>query len=463
MRDFARKENGVSMNDDLPHIRGPVLHPSQEGFDGETSGYNLLLRHQPALVVGATGPADVMAAVRFSAERRMPVAVQATGHGPSVAADGAIFINTKRMTGVRIDPDANTVRVEAGVRWGQVVHEAAAHGLAPLNGSAPNVGAVSYVLGGGVPMLGRRFGYAADHVREIDVVTADGRLRQVSAEREPDLFWALLGSKGNHGVVVSLEMDLVPVARLYGGGMYFAGEAFADILHLYRAWAETVPEQMGSSVLLIKLPDIPDVPEPIRGRHVIHVRFAWSGPIEEGERWVHPFRDVGRPLIDTVRDMPYREVGSIHDEPTVPVAFLSKNTMLRSLDNAAVDALLEVAGPGTDPQYLVEIRHFGAALSRAPSVSNAIGRRDAAFSLYSGSVVTPGRDDELRAAQAKLHERLRPWATGGVCLNFLTGPEVTTDELRSAYLPADFVRLAALKKRYDPENMFRINHNISPA
>jgi UDP-N-acetylenolpyruvoylglucosamine reductase len=451
------------MNGDRPDTRGPVMHPGDEGFDGEIRGYNLLIRHQPALVVGATGPADVMAAVRFAAKRGMPVAVQATGHGPSVAADGAVFITTTRMTGVRVDPGTNTVRVEAGVRLGQVVHEAAAHDLAPLNGSAPDVGAVSYVLGGGVPMLGRRFGYAADHVRHIDVVTADGRLRQVSAEREPDLFWALRGSKGNHGVVVSLEMDLVQVARLYGGGMYFAGDLSADVLHLYRAWAETVPEQMGSSVLLITLPDIPDVPEPIRGRHVIHVRFAWSGLIEEGERWVRPFRDVGRPLIDTVRDMPYRDVGSIHNEPTVPVRFLSKNTMLRSLDKAAVDALLEVAGAVADSQYLIEIRHFGAALSLAPRVPNAIGRRDAAFSLYSGSVVTPGRDEELRAAQVKLHERLRPWATGGVCLNFLTGPEITTDVLRSAYLPADFERLAALKKNYDPENIFRINHNIPPA
>jgi UDP-N-acetylenolpyruvoylglucosamine reductase len=451
------------MNEDLPHARGPVIRPGDEGFDGETRGYNQLITHRPALVVGVTGPADVMAAVRFAAERRMPVAVQATGHGPSVAADGAVFINTKRMTGVRVDPIANTVRVEAGVRSGQVVHEAAAHGLAPLNGSAPEVGAVSYVLGGGVPMLGRRFGYAADHVRQIDVVTADGQLHQASAEREPDLFWALRGSKGNHGVVVSLEMDLVPVARLYGGGMYFAEESSADVLHLYRAWAETVPEQMGSSVLLITLPNITDVPAPIRGRPVIHVRFAWSGLVEEGERWVRPFRDVGRPLIDTVREMPYREVGSIHHEPTIPVPFLSKHSMLRSLDTAAVDALLEVAGPAADPQYLVEIRHFGAALSRVPRVPNAIGRRDAAFSLYSGSVVTPGREDELRATQATLHERLRPWATGGACLNFLAGPDVTIDELRSAYLAEDFARLVALKIQYDPDNMFRINHNIPPA
>jgi UDP-N-acetylenolpyruvoylglucosamine reductase len=448
---------------DVPRTSGPVLQPMDEGFDAEISGYNTLVVHQPALVVGATGAADVVAAVRFAAERKMPVAVQATGHGPSIPADGAVFINTKRMRGVRIDPTERTARIEAGVRWGQVVHEASEHGLAPLNGSAPDVGVISYVLGGGVPMLGRRFGYAADHVRQIDVVTADGQLVQVSAEREPDLFWALRGGKGNHGVVVSLELDLVPVARLYGGGMYFDAEATPAVMQAYRAWTETVPEEMGSSVLLIKLPDIPDVPAPIRGRYVCHVRFAWSGPIEEGEGWVRPFREVGRPLMDDVRDMPYREVGSIHHEPTVPVPFLARNTMLRALDESAVKSLLAVAGPSMDPPYLVELRHFGGALSRPARVPNAIGRRDATFSLYSGSVVRPGTYDALRAAQETLHERLRPWATGGVCANFLTGPAVTTDVLRSAYLPTDFERLVALKKRYDPDNVFRINHNIAPA
>jgi FAD/FMN-containing dehydrogenase len=452
------------LSDDLPPTRGPLLQAGQDhdAFQAEIGGYNLLVRHRPALVVGAVGAADVMAAVRFAAARGMPVAVQATGHGPSVPADGAVFISTRRMSGVRVDPVARTVRIEAGARWGQVVHEAAAHGLAPLNGSAPEVGAISYVLGGGVPILGRRFGYAADHVRQIDVVTADGELRQVSAEREPDLFWALRGSKGNHGAVVSLEMDLFPVARLYGGGMYFGAGAAGDVLRRYRAWVQTVPEQMGSSVLLITMPDIPAVPAPIRGRHVTHVRFAWSGPVEEGERWVRPFRELAPPLIDSTRDMPYREVGSIHNEPTAPVPFLARNTMLRALEEAAIEPLLALAGPDAAAPYLVELRHFGGALSRPPQVPNAVGRRDGAFCVYTGSVVEAGREDELRAAQGALHDRLRPWSTGGVCLNFLTGPEVTPEILRSGYLPADFDRLAALKRRYDPENVFRINHNISP-
>lgn len=449
------------MSDDLSRIRGVVLKPGQDGFDTEISGYNRLVQHQPAVVVGATGAADVLEAVRFAARREMPVAVQATGHGASVPADGAVFINTSRMRGVHVDAVARTVRMEAGVRWGQVVHEAAAHGLAPLNGSAPDVGAIAYALGGGVPMLGRRFGYAADHVRQIDVVTADGQLRQVSAEREPDLFWALRGSRGNHGVVVSLEMDLVPIARLYGGGMYFAAESTSDVLRLYRTWTQTMPDQMGSSVLLITMPDIPEVPEQIRGRYVSHVRFAWSGPIDDGEQSVRPFRKLAQPLIDTVRDMPYREIGSIHNDPNAPVPFIAQNTLLSGLDEEAVDALLESAGPDAAAPYFVELRHFGGAMSRPPLVPNAIGRRDNAFCVYTGSTVAPGRREELRAAQAVLHERLRR-LSAGACLSFLSGA-ISPETLRSAYAPADFERLTVLKRRYDPANVFRINHNIPPA
>jgi hypothetical protein len=449
------------MNSTLSSIRGPVLEPGRDGFDAELAGYNRLVAHRPGLVVGATGAADMIAAVRHAAAFSLPVAVQATGHGPSVPADGAVFISTRRMTGVRVDPATRTVRIEAGVRWGQVVHEAAVHGLAPLNGSAPDVGAISYVLGGGVPMLGRRFGYAADHVHQIDVVTADGELRQVSTEREPDLFWALLGSKGNHGLVVSLEMTLFPVAGLHGGGMYFDADATPGVLRHYSSWVETVPEEMGSSVLLIAMPDLPALPALLRGKYVSHVRFAWSGAPDEGERWIRPFREFG-PLHDTVRDMPYREVGSIHAEPTDPVPFLGRNTMIRRLDAGAVEVLLELAGADAAAPYLVEIRHFGGALARAPRVANAIGKRDGAFCVYTGSVVAPGRLAELRSAQAVLHDRLKPWATG-VCINFLSGPDVTHDELRSGYLPTDFERLVQLKRQYDPHNLFRINHNLLEA
>ncbi|WP_373048709.1 FAD-binding oxidoreductase [Vulgatibacter sp.] len=441
---------------------GPVLRPGDAAYDQERAGYNQLVEHHPALIVGATDAADVAAAVGFARTRGLPVAIQATGHGISVPADGAVFINTRRMAGIRIDPEQRTARVEAGVRAGALVQAAAEHGLAPLNGSSPEVGVVSYVLGGGVPLLGRRFGYAADHVRSIEVVTANGRLRRASAHEEPELFWALRGGKGNFGVVVAVELDLVPVARLHGGGLWFGAEAAADVAHAWCDWVAGVPEEMGTSLMMMQLPDLPFIPEPFRGRFVVHVRVAYTGSAEEGARWVEPLRRVAPTLVDDVREMPYREVGSIHAEPTTPVPFLGRNSMLARLDHDAVRALLRVAGPGAGAPCFAELRLFGGALCRPAANPNAMGRRDGAFSLYTGSVVAPGRLDDLRSAHETVHRALEGWGTGGVCLNFLSGPDVTEAELRSAYLPADFARLQAVKRRYDPENLFRINHNIPP-
>lgn len=442
---------------------GPALVPGDDGYDAERAGYNQIVEHRPALIVGATGPADVMAAVRYARDHDLPVAVQATGHGVSVPADGAVLVNTRRMDGVRVDPATRTARIEAGVRSRRLVHEAAIHGLAPLNGSAPDVGVVSYVLGGGVPMLGRRYGYAADHVRALDVVTADGELRNVTAEGEPDLFWALRGGRGNFGVVVSLELDLAPVSRLYGGGLWFGGPSVAPALHAYADWVADLPDEMGSSVLVIRMPDVPGVAEPLRGEFVAHVRIAWSGPVDQGEDLVRPLREVAPVLVDTVADMPYRDVGTIHDEPTTPVPFQSRNTMLGTFDHDAGETLLGLAGADAGAPYMVELRHFGGALARPAAQPNAVGRRDGRFCLYSGSVVGPGELDAHRAAHDALHAAMSPWGTGGVCLNFLAGPDVTTDELRSGYLPADFARLTEIKRSHDPHNLFRINHNIDPA
>ncbi|WP_307718370.1 FAD-binding oxidoreductase, partial [Streptomyces sp. JHA26] len=199
------------------------------------------------MIVGAAGAGDVAAAVKFAGERGWPVAVMGTGHGLSCALDGGLLITTRRMAGVRVDAEACSAWLEAGVSWGQVVSEAARFGLAPLNGSAPHVGAVSYVLGGGLPLLGRTFGYAADRVRRMEVVTADGRLRTVTPEADPDLFFALLGGRDNFGVVTGLEIGLVPVTRIYGGGLYFGAEHVEEVLSVWRAWTDSVPDTMNSS------------------------------------------------------------------------------------------------------------------------------------------------------------------------------------------------------------------------
>jgi FAD/FMN-containing dehydrogenase len=258
-------------------MSGPVYRPGEEGYERGRSGFNLALEHHPELIVEATGAADVVAAVRLAAAEGRAVAVMNTGHGPTVPADGAVLVQTGRMGGVSVDPTRRTARVGAGARWRDVIAATTPHGLAPLNGSSPAVGAVGYTLGGGVGLLGRRFGYAADHVRWIEVVTADGTVRQVTADSDPDLFWALRGAGANFGVVTAMEIDLFAVERLLGGGLYFGAEASAEVLEVYSRWAADAPDAMASSVLLLAYPDDAAFPEPLRGRHVTEVRFAWWG------------------------------------------------------------------------------------------------------------------------------------------------------------------------------------------
>ncbi|MEV1143172.1 FAD-binding oxidoreductase, partial [Micromonospora sp. NPDC049799] len=322
---------------------GAVHRPGDAGYDTHRSGYNRVIEHKPARVIEAVDADDVAAAVRLAAAEERPVAVQATGHGPAVPADDALLVHTGRMTGVRVDPTARTARLAAGVRWRDVLAVTVPHGLAPLNGSSPVVGAVGYTTGGGIGMLGRRHGFAADHVRAVDLVTADGRLRHLTAAHEPDLFWAVRGGKGNFGVVTAIEIDLFPVTQLYGGGLYFGAEAAPDALHAYAEWTRTVPDEMTSSVLMVMVPDIEAAPAPLRGRYVMHLRIAWCGAPEQGERLVAPLRAAASPLMDTLGVLPYERVGSIHHEPTDPAASYGRNVTLRALAPDTVAALLAAA------------------------------------------------------------------------------------------------------------------------
>ncbi|MDT0445301.1 FAD-binding oxidoreductase [Streptomyces johnsoniae] len=436
---------------------GHVFRPGDEGYDAERTGFNLAVDHRPAYVVGAGGSEDVVGAVRRAADRGLGIGVLATGHGPSVpAGEDTVLITTGRMTGVTVDPGARTARVGAGARWHHVIEATAPYGLAPLNGSSPHVGAVGYTLGGGAGLLGRRYGYAADHVRSLDLVPADGTPRTVTADTCPSLFWALRGAgKGNFGVVTAMEIALFPVARLYGGGLYFPAGLCADALHAWAEWTRDLPEEMASSVLLMAYPDVPEVPGPLRGHHVTHLRIAWSGPPAEGEPLVAPLRAVGTPLLDTVSDMPYRDVGAIHHEPTASAAAHDRGTLLTGLPPAAVDTLLATAGPAARAPFVTELRHFGGAYARPPRVPNAVGHRTAAFSLYTGA------DPAAGDAPDRLHVSMRPWS-GGSFLNFLGSGETEASRLPAAFDPGDYARLTELKRTYDPANVFRVNHNIPP-
>ncbi|MFD5398755.1 FAD-binding oxidoreductase [Streptomyces sp. NPDC127097] len=459
-------------------VRGPVLTPGDDGYDAERSGFQLARRHRPAVIVAARCAEDVVAAVRFAGAQGLPVAVQATGHGLSAATDGGLLISTRRMAGVRVDAAAGTARVEAGAVWGQVVEAAAPHGLAPLNGSSPGVGVISYTLGGGVGVLARTYGFAADQVRSVDLVTADGRLRQVTADTDPGLFRALLGGGHGLGVVTAMEFGLVPVARLYGGQLVFGGERIDAVLGAYLRWTETVPDELTSSLALIAYPDLPQLPEPLRGRYLAHIRIAYTGSAAEGERLVAPLRAVGPRVSDDLREMPYAESHTIHRDPADPHAYDGDNALLSGLDAAALRRVAALTGPAAPDMCVVQLNHLGGALATGGGAAGTVGHRDARYALrlLSPLPATPGdapggdaagaRLAAVRARHAEALAAVAPWRLGR-SVNFLFGrhgdrPDAE-EVARSVHDTDAHQRLAALKARHDPANLFRFHPAAAPA
>ncbi|MBR7672987.1 FAD-binding oxidoreductase [Streptomyces daliensis] len=440
-------------------LGGVALGPEDTGYDAARSGVQRAYLHRPSVVARVGGVADVQLTVRRAAQHGLAVAVQATGHGLNVPTEGGVLIDTSRMAEVRVDPASRTAWAAAGTRWEQVIDAAGEHGLAPLSGSSPDVGVVGYTLSGGLGLLSRGFGYAADHVRRVDLVTADGEIRSVTPGE--DLFWALRGGGGNFGVVTGLEFGLFPVDRLYGGGLYFDTRHVPAVLRAYREWTATVPDAMSSSIGLIPMPDAPGVPAPLRGRHLAHVRIAYLGTLQDGERLVAPLRALGPRLVDTLGEMPFTATGTIHNEPKQPRNFYCANAMLSEFDASIPDAVLDLVGPGSGVFAVVQFNHLGAALAGQPEVENAVGHRGASHVLR---VVTLPQGPDRDTAHEVAHGVTRAAAawTLGRSPNFVQGDQKAYEQTRECYEPAAFDRLAALKAVHDPGNMFRCNVNIPP-
>ncbi len=432
--------------------RLPVLTPGDDGYDDARTGFQLFDPHRPAVLVAATDSEQVRTAVELAGEHGLPLAVQATGHGRAVPTEG-VLINTRRMSGVRVDPKARTAWVEAGAPWRAVIDAAAPHGLAPLSGSLPGVGAISYTLGGGVGVLARRYGFAADHVRRIDLVTPDAEMHRVTADSDAELFWALRGGGGGLGVVTGMEIDLVPVARIYGGNLVFDIAQVPDAMSEWARWTVDLPDEMTSAAVTLTYPDLPVMPERLRGRQIARLQICYAGSAEEGARLVAPLRRLGPILQDTLRELPFTESGAVFDEPERPHAYRGRNVLVDALDPDDLAGLTKVAAPSASVMTIAGVRHLGGALAREPGVPNAVGHRDAAYSV---SVLSLLLGDETAAVAAVHRAALAPFAPAalGISRNFTFGP-VDDDEFRRAFAPDDHARLTELVRRFDPRGMLR--------
>jgi hypothetical protein len=310
--------------------------------------------------------------------------------------------------------------------------------------------------------VARTFGLASDRVRSFEVVTGDGELRRASATENPALFWALRGGKGALGIVTAVEFELLPVAEILGGAVFFDGADAAAVLHTWAAWCATLPPEATTSVALQQLPPLPGVPEPLAGRLTVAVRFAWTGAPADGERVFAPVLQAARPVLGGIGVMPYAAVGSIHADPVDPMPVHERAALLADLPTEAVDALLAFAGPASgSPQVLVELRQLGGAIAATDAPPSAYCHRGAAFGLTAiGLAAGPAAGPTAAHAEALLGA-LAPWGTGGVLPNL--APSEDPAELRRRYDAATLTRLATLAAAYDPRGVLRAARPVREA
>ena len=355
----------------------------------------LSIDQHPALILLPENAEDVAAGIRFAREANLGVAVQVTGHGVKIAADADLLIVTSQMNKVEVDAEARRARVESGVIWQQVIEAASGYGLAPLLGSSPHVGVVGYTIGGGIGWLARKYGLAADSVRSIDLVTGDGVLRHASASENSDLFWGVRGGGGNFGVITGIEFDLYPVATIYGGTLVYAGELASEALRYFRDWVKTVPDELTSSLTVLKYPSVPQLPEALRGQIQVFVRAVYVGDAAEGAAYIQKWLDWHAPISNAFHEMPFSEIGTVSNDPEKPTAGYGSNEMFDDLSDEAIEIIVRRATDSASPLAANELRHAGGAIARVDADANAIGNRDAQFYFQvGGPLVRAGRESE---------------------------------------------------------------------
>jgi hypothetical protein len=435
-------------------VSGPVLTASEPGFADEVAAFISSTTHTPDVVVGAKTPHDVVQAVRFARSRGVPVRVQSTGHGAFAPIADGMLVTTNRLDQFDIDHGARIATIGAGVRWDAVVEAAAGHGLAPIIGSSPNVGAVGFLAGGGLGPLSRSHGFASDYIRGFSVVTGDGELREATAEENPDLFWALRGGKGGLGIVTEVRVELVELSALYGGVLFFEEQHIETVLRAWIDWTATAPDDVTTSVGIFRLPPFDVIPEPLRGRTLIALRFARPGNAAEGERIAAPLRQIAPIYLDLLGELPPGQIGAIHNDPTEPGPGWDRGMLLGSIDQDFATALLSQVGSGNDvPFLLAELRHLGGATRTDVAGGSAVGGRASDFSFTLIGVPDPALFDAvLPGLSDRIVATIGPWVSAETNINFAGRPR-SYEHFVSAWPAATFERLAAVRRRYDPDGL----------
>ena len=456
----ATRESSTELRTVRALCCGSVYGPGDPGYDEARMAWNLAADQHPAAVAVPENDSDVAFALAYAREAGLRVAVQGTGHNPLPLGDMSemLLIRTHKMTRVEIDPEARIARVQAGAVWADVAGPANEHGLAALAGSSPDVGVIGYSLGGGIGYLGRKFGIQANSVTAIELVTPDGEHLRVDGENDEDLFWALRGGGGNYGVVTAMEFRLYPVEELYAGWLVWPWERSREVIGAWAEWTKTAPDEVTSMARILQLPPIDEIPEFLRGRQIVVISAAFVGSQADGERLLEPLRAL-EPEMDTFAMMPPLGLSYLHGDPETPVPGLSDTTVIDELPPEAVDAFVDLTGPGSGSILLMaELRQLGGAFARGGEGHGALDRIDGGFVAFAGGMpATPELGAALERESRELMRALESYGHGRSYSNFA---ERAVDAA-SFYSDEVYERLRSVRRRVDPDGLMRANHEIA--
>lgn len=437
---------------------GTLLQTEDEGYDDARRIYNGLIDKRPSLIARCGGTADVVDAIALAREAGLEISVRGGGHSVAGRAvtDGGLMIDLAGMKGIYVDPEARTVRAQGGVTWAEFNRETAAHGLAVTGGQISTTGIAGLTLGGGLGWLMGIHGLAADNLLSVELVTAGGEILNVTADSHPDLFWALRGGGGNFGVATWLEYRLFPLTQIVGGLIAYPIDRGGDLLRFYRERTQSVPDELGISCVLAHAPDG-------SGMKLAALAICHAGSPEAAERDLAPIRAFGTPVMEALGPMPYPAINAILDAG-YPRGALNywKSSFVRELSDGLIDEATARFATTPSPMNAVLIEHYHGAVTRVGVTDTAVPHRETGYNLLLPTIWTDPADTDANVAWTReTYEAFRPYLREGRWLNYLSDDD-QADAIRAAYGP-NFDRLTEVKRRYDPDNLFHLNHNIEPA
>ena len=453
--------NEAAVEDFKAGLRGNLLFPGEDGYDDARTVWNAMIDRKPSLIVRCAGVADVIDSVNLARSNNLLVAVRGGGHNVAGygVCEGGILIDLSPMKGLRVDPTARTARAEPGLTWGEFDRETQAFGLATPGGQISTTGIAGVTLGGGWGWLSRKYGLASDNLLSADIVTADGNFLTASATENADLFWGLRGGGGNFGVVTSFDYRLHPVGpTLLAGMVVHPFDKAKEVLKFYSEFTSNMPDELACHVALMSSPE---------GDPIVAIVACYNGPVEEGERVLMPLREFGPPMADMIGPMSYTQVQAMLDAPYPPgLQDYWKSNFMTELTDDAIDTLVAYCASRPTPMCHVLIEGIlGGAVSRIGQEDTAFNHRDVVYSFLSlGVCADPAESGKCVQWAREVWDAMRPFTTEDVYVNYL-GNEADegTDRVNAAYGPEKYQRLVALKNKYDPTNLFRLNQNIKPA